>query len=256
MNTEYTTPANSCSDYETMSSIGRVYKSVQMRKSNFPTKRVHYLKRSSSNRTYNVPSIYLAFVFVLSAFNFAATCYLIVSTETRLPQSTKYIHTVNNKDNSIKCDQLDSITGSMNSMMHSVSFTIPHVVTSAKNDIFTKLSVNNAEIKELLKYNQMNLNVKMGGNKSVNFQSGNGAYTTVRGRQSDSSTTSLPSHTTIRPTVVSRVRPGSNPFYPLTSLERSESILKNMDSRFNLNTRSDNADDSRADDYANMSPVM
>ncbi|WEU70881.1 MAG: transmembrane protein [Eothenomys eva jeilongvirus] len=256
MNTDYALPAPSCSDYETMSSVTPTYKATQLRRTSIPTKRVHYVRKAVKARNYNVPSIYLAFIFVLAAFNFAATCYLIVALETRPTSGQKYVSYPNDKGPSVKCDQLDSVAGSMNSIMHSISYTIPHIVTNLKSEILSRLVSNSAEIRDFLRNNYMNFNVRMGGNKSVNFQSGHNLYTSHKIRTTETTQTQNPVFPTNRPTLVTRIKPVDKPFYPFRSLDKSESILNHL-GHGNYNSQ-DEPDEMRTrnEDYGNMAPMM
>ncbi|UOL48908.1 transmembrane protein [Wufeng Eothenomys melanogaster jeilongvirus 1] len=256
MNTDYATPAQSCSDYETMSAVTPVYKAVQLRRTREYHGRRNYIRHVRRAPVASVPVVYLAIITVLIAFNFSATCYLIVTTETSSWQKNGNGKCDTEKLALESCDQFNTISSTLNTLLHSMSYTIPQYLSTVKRDMSSELMKLDRTLKDILHLNQLTLDVKLGNNKSVIFRTGdyNERFRSKNGLKQP--TTALLPTTYLTPTKVPASGTLIPPFYPLRSLDQSNRYLNMVPSRSHKYQATVYEEGERDNDYANMSPVM
>lgn len=173
---------NMTSDYEEPASVQSGYGS--MRHSSHSGK-ITYIRRTpkyayprSIRGSRDLPSksngltIYFAFIVVICALNLAATCYLVVSSETKIcnhvqsssPQTTEHPASV--------ADTLEQLKSNINTMMTALTYTLPQVLHNNKIALQTKMNFMATDLKDILRRGYMNLDVKFGLNRTVVLKTG------------------------------------------------------------------------------------
>ncbi|ATP66851.1 transmembrane protein [Rodent paramyxovirus] len=176
---------NMTSDYEEPTSIQSGYGS--MRHSSHSGK-ITYVRRTPKY-TYarsirgsrdissksNGLTIYFAFIVVICALNMAATCYLIVSNETRSCSHTQPSNPSTTDHPANVAESLEQLKSNINTMMTALTYTLPQVLHNNKIALQTRLNFLATDIKDTLRRGYMNLDVKFGLNRTVVLKTGQAA---------------------------------------------------------------------------------
>ncbi|AVM86025.1 putative TM protein [Mount Mabu Lophuromys virus 2] len=174
MTRTYEDPDEVGTEYASMKSGIPVYKATQVRNrtsySNYKRSRSSLSTTSNYKRSYT--EIYFIFIILLLGINVACTCYLIVSVETKyhdlINRIKDFDHRANRDDQGIYT-QIDS---RINTIMSSLSYHLPQVLHTTANSINGRLIQVNHELKALIRSNFLELDVKLGNNRSFTLNTG------------------------------------------------------------------------------------
>nr|WOF00911.1 transmembrane protein [Jeilongvirus sp.] len=254
MSSDYEDPASIPSCYGSMSSSRTTYKSSQLRRSPPALAPKHVrLSRSSNirNRSYN---IYFAFVIFVCSINMALLCYITIAIESKCQQAEKPSIRPLPKAEASNCPETDQIVSSINTMMNALTYTLPQVLTANKHSLITRMNHLVLEIKDLVKMNNLDLNVKLGINRTIALRTGN------NGKQ-ETAVSSVPQRPTKPPVVPSITLIPAKPtnkvmFYPLVKnhvANLDDSYFDNI-KRLNLHHNPEKGE--LQDDIANLNPTF
>ncbi|WJL29495.1 transmembrane protein [Denotus virus] len=223
------------SSYESSKFSNLTYKASQLRSSNrsLPTRRVRII-RPKSNRT-DYTFILLIINLVVQVFNFSTLCYLVITNESKTSLNCKQTPGKVNVDLAQLEDKINHLTASTSTLMNAVSYTLPQVLTANKVAMTQRLNYMISELREIMKLNKIDLDLRLGANRSLTFKSGsNGSNSKV-----------LPDPTVLHPkatkypdvTLVPKPRATIHPNLPLTKVhsgQELDSITKGVQTYNNM----------------------
>nr|QXU63466.1 TM protein [Jeilongvirus sp.] len=172
MTTDYEEPNSIPSGYGSLSSRSPVYKASQVRGASYytrsrPIRRLGHVSRSNGNTL-----IYFVFTIILCAFNLAATCYLIVTTENKVTSCVSPPRGPKLEGGIGVTEQLDHMASSINTMMTALTYTLPQVLNTNKLSLQAQLNHMASEIREIIKLNSLELDVKLALNRTIQLRTG------------------------------------------------------------------------------------
>ncbi|UOL48923.1 transmembrane protein [Wufeng Apodemus chevrieri jeilongvirus 1] len=256
MTTDYEEPNSGLSGYGSMSNRSHIYKASQIRGT------PHYARPRSIRRLGSTSTrgggviIYFAFTIVICAFNLAATCYLIVTSEVRPPNCGSGSKESKTSETMSFSDQLDQMSSSINTMMTALTYTLPQVLNTNKLSLQNRLNHLATELRDLIRMNSLELDVKLALNRSIQLRSGsrnshitNWTKTPVR-----VSPTSTAPHKMV--TLVPRRVPTQGRNLPFTKLYDPDDPRGHRKDGVTSRSYDNEQDVTRREDYENLTPVF
>nr|QIM74049.1 transmembrane protein [Paramyxoviridae sp.] len=254
MTSDYEDPASLPSCYGSMGSSHAPYKATQIRRSH-ASSAARYIRGSRSavrsERSYN---IYFAFILFVSSINLAMLCYVIITLESRVQfpaaGTTKPLPKVEGSN----CADMDQLLSSVNTVINAISYTLPQVLTSNKHSLITRMNHLVMEIKDIVRANNLDLNVKLGLNRTIALRTGNhfdkdGSTSSARPKPTKPPWTPRVTLLPVRPT--NKVM-----FYPLREAGTFTTDDKIFDSIRRLNQHHNNGNGDIEHDISNMNPAF
>nr|QIM74057.1 transmembrane protein [Paramyxoviridae sp.] len=254
MTSDYEDPASLPSCYGSMNSSRITYKAAQVRRPHpYHTTRSSRLSRTSIKQGKSL-NIYFAFVLFVSSVNMAMLCYITITLESRVPSSDKQSIRPLPKTDSTSCPEMDQVVSSINTMMNALTYTLPQVLTSNKHSLITRMNHLVTEIKDFVKMNNLDLNVRLGLNRTIALRTGNSSKkdeVTAGASPRATKPPWSPPITLIPPKPTNRLA-----FYPLRSSDNQasdESIYQKVKA---LNTHHNPKNGDIESDINNLNPVF
>ncbi|WJL29486.1 transmembrane protein [Ninapo virus] len=201
-------------------------------------------------------TMYFGFIVMLCALNLAATCYLIVSNETRGSQQTQLPDSCGTVVPSDVTESLEHLKSNVNTMMTALTYTLPQVLNNNKLSIQTRLSLMASEIRDILRRNYMNLDVKFGLNRTVILktgQSGNLGTLPTTPREGVPHPTDKDQSLV---TLVPRIDHPRTRDLPFTKVDTDSELDKKVKITPFYQTKSDHYDEDRLNDLTLLNPVI
>ncbi|UQM99537.1 transmembrane protein [Ninove microtus virus] len=209
MVTDYEEPTTCGSGYDSVRPSTITYKASTAR-SNYRAstpRRVRIVKGQKFNQGYSM--VIMVIILAVQMFTFATLCYMLISFEGRQGQGCKWDSTKVKIDIPAFEEKLNQVAASVNTLINAVSFTLPQVLNNNKAVITQRMNYMISELREIVKLNALNVDLRMGLNKSFSFRSGHGMKAekvSIRPTSSTALTTRVvpytlvpPSHHTHRP---------------------------------------------------------
>ncbi|WJL29513.1 transmembrane protein [Ninomys virus] len=172
MPSEYDDPANVRSSYGSMRGSSLQYKASHIRR----TPQISYTRSirgiGSSIAERRGINLYFGFIAVLLSIILAVSVYIVITLETRIANTTCKITTAGGTTKLASDSDMEQVVSSVNTMMHSITYTLPQVLTSNRHAIVSRMNHMIYEIKEIVRLNTIDFNVKFNANKSVVLRTG------------------------------------------------------------------------------------
>lgn len=256
MTTDYEEPNSGISGYGSLSSRQHIYKASQIRGTSHYARPRSIRRLGSKVSTGNGMIAYFVFTIIVCAFNLAATCYLIVTSETR--SSSCFTQTKQPKPTGgIEIsDQIDQLMSSVNTMMTALTYTLPQVLNTNKLSLQTRLNHLASEMRDLIRMNSLELDVKLALNRSILLKSGSKNHQTNNWTKENMKPlpTMNPYHRIV--TLVPRKVPTPRGNLPFTKLRDPDINPKVVGYTTTLDVETHDDTASRNDDYTNMAPLF
>nr|WGJ83476.1 transmembrane protein [Jeilongvirus beilongi] len=254
MTSDYEDPASMPSCYGSMRSSGATYKATQIRRpyqNGIPRSLKSGYSIATARKNTN---IYFAFILFVSSVNMAMLCYIIISMEAKncAPErpATRPLPKVDNQN----CPELDQISSSINTMMHALTYTLPQVLTSNKHALVSRLNHLAFELRETVRMNNLDLNVRLGLNRTIALRTGSNTAkitATSSGPIGATKPPLVPVFTLVPPRATSRVM-----FYPLMKGEGNMMSDENLENVRRLNKHHNPNNGGMQDDIAVLNPTF
>ncbi|UBB42312.1 transmembrane protein [Longquan Niviventer fulvescens jeilongvirus 2] len=254
MPSEYDEPATLPSGYGSMRGSSIQYKAAQLRR----TPNLSYTKSirgiGSSIAERRNMTIYFAFIVAICSINLAITVYLVISVESKMSSNAQrpMLPIVPGKGKGD--NDLEQVISSTNTMLHALTYTLPQVLTSNKHAIVTRLNHLVYEIKEIVKLNSIDFNVRFNTNKSVVLKTGS-QHKQLRPSYPPDVPTSQPIKL-VPVTVSTRKNPFTSDNLPFKYLAADKQFDEAIEKIKRLNTRHRKSQEELNEDYAIFNPIM
>lgn len=254
MPSEYDEPTAPPSGYGSMRSTTYQYKASQLRRT--PTfAHTKSIRGSGSIFTErrNI-TIYFVFIIVIISLNFAMSVYLIIAEETRNSYPLCKIKDGMKAESTKNEPDIEQVISSVNTMLHALTYTLPQVLNNNRHAILTRMNHLIYEMKEIVKLNNIDFNVRFNTNKSVILRTGQQSKNL---KDSPSVQPPTTSSWLLKPiTIIPRKNPFTSDNLPFTKLPGKSQLSSKVRNVKNLNIRHRDDQRSRDEDYALFNPII
>ncbi|UBB42336.1 transmembrane protein [Wufeng Rattus nitidus jeilongvirus 1] len=254
MTSDYEDPASLPSCYGSMDGSRTTYKATQIRGYDSRARRVRYQGTLSRKSKHSRTNLYFVFILVTTSINLAMLCYLIIASEslshTCVAKTVKPLP----RPEPAVTHEYDQVLSNLNTIMHSLTYTLPQVLTANKQSLITRINHFANEMRDTMRLNMLDLSVKLGVNRTIALRTGHLSKDHFVSVTSQAKTTKTP---TSEPITLLPPRPTRKlSFYPLIKLDNLQSNGELFHSIGRLNKHHNELNGDLADDIANLNPVF
>lgn len=251
---DYEEPTTCGSGYESMRSSTLTYKSTQIRPPfrPLPSRRLKMVRPRNAQNNYGL--VLLVMIMITQLFTFATICYMLVVSEGKGQTPCKVDGSKIKLDTQQIENQMNQISASLNTVINAISYTLPQVLNSNKIAMSQRLNYMIHELREIVRLNAIDLDLRLGTNRSLSFRSGSNKNNQ---KSSTRHLSTVAPYVTAKPvTLIPRLNPTGRPGLPLTKVHDDKELDKLTQSLMTSVLDNDNDDQGTVFDYLSLIPFM
>nr|UWK09082.1 transmembrane protein [Gerbil paramyxovirus] len=209
--------------------------------------------RYSSIRSKRGRDLLLIIILIVSTVNISLSCYLIISFESKsLFEFTKKEQNIGDKIGD-KLEEINRIGSSINNVMHSVTYTLPHLISSSRQSTLIRINELASEIRDIIKMQALEFSMRMSNNRTVYIK--RGSSDTSVANPDIKTKNSAPTMPPVYPTLVPKVNYPNIPDLPLTNYDINRRMKMNREYEPTHDYILTHRDGDLYHDVANMNPT-